>query len=152
MKNYILPIIIVILFMTGIKLPVYPDCPLINRFTYYLFHVNLIHLLLNLIAWVILRKMRIKWWIMNGIVILTAVISGFFATTPTLGISGGLLGVTGFAYGTNPEKNIKPTLIILSIIFISIMMPGIAGTVHLTGFISGYLISYIYGRVRGFGS
>lgn len=150
MKNYILPIITACLFFTGIKIPVYNDAPFINHMTYYLFHVNIFHLAINIVSWFFLRKMRLKWWIMNSVVILTCIISGYFATTPTLGMSGGLFGVTGFAYGMVPEKSIPQTSTVLCVIFISILLPGIAGIVHLVGFISGYLIAYIYGRIRGY--
>lgn len=150
MKNYILPIILIIVYITGIKIPVYPGAPLINHLVYFLFHTNLLHLIINIIAWFVILRMHIKSWILYSIVITTSIIGGYFAFTPTLGISGGLFGITGFAYGTVPKKSIKETIIVLALILLTILLPGIAGFVHLAGFASGYIIAYSYGRVRGY--
>lgn len=149
--------LIVLYFIIGKSYPVSAGCPIENNVLYMFCHANLLHLLINCYSFVILYKALaiLGKWEKLYLLLFTGFIAGFFATTPTVGCSGGLFGMLGFytewmmMHGRNVWRQIGITALSIGLTFI---LPHLSGSIHLAGYLTGILIAIIYVRLQRRGS
>lgn len=152
--KYLFPLMLTVLFLFGFEYPVSKECTIKAHLLYGFCHANILHLAINIYAYIKLYNTVtvVKRPYIPVMVILGSFISGYFATTPTVGCSGGLfflLGIqTGYvlACGYNAWKTVAYVIFGIGI---TVFMPHIGTLIHLIGFIAGMTIGSIYG---GFGT
>lgn len=116
----------------------------VNRFLYAFAHANIIHLIINIVAYLLMARHLIQtygYWIFPFIAS-AAVVSSFGAIEPTVGFSGVLWALSG---ALTARKEYWPTthINVLIITVFTAFIPHIAWGVHAIGFVYGTLIELV---------
>lgn len=152
--KYSYPILLVVLYFLGFKHEVHPGCSIADNMLYAFSHANILHLGLNIFAYMNIYESVtiIKKPFIPIMVIIGGFIAGFFATTPTVGCSGGLFFVTGIQIGyylaSGASAWWKTNWIIIGTIAITAFFPHIGAGIHIAGYLSGMVIGSIYGGIN----
>lgn len=116
----------------------------VNRFLYAFAHANIIHLIINIAAYLLMVKHMIRtygYWIFPFMAS-AAVVSSFGVIEPTLGFSGVLWALSG---SLTARKEYWPTthINVLIITVVTAFIPHMAWGVHAIGFVYGTLIELV---------
>jgi len=140
MTKHIIPLLCVVMFFVG-SWPVSFGCPIQNNVLYVVSHGHIIHLALNILGYYSIGN-SLKWknYLLPFIVI--GILSGFAATSPTVGMSGALFGLAGMSAIRN---RISLKWLTLTVVFIAIpvFFSNISWTVHLAGYCIGFFSQLI---------
>lgn len=113
--------------------------------TYHFFHVNVFHLLANVICFWQLSKRRLAKVKNLLIAFVIASIIPLIYSSPILGFSNVLYALTGLAWFSFSKKTKR---IFFLVTIVMMFFPHIAGVPHLIALCAGIVIAYINNRIQ----
>ncbi len=123
----------------------YYDCPFINHIAYSVFHVNVFHLLINLmVLWNIRNRIDV---LFSFLIAVAASFLPMFVEDPTMGLSGFLFSAFGIMWGHTGRLNEAAKKVMPFIIF-TMLLPNINGLLHLYCFWIGFCVGFLSARIR----
>ena len=141
-RNFLIKLILslVCLFLCTQHVGFYHGCPIENHFAYSFFHVNLFHLLINLmVLWSIKNKIDVT---LSFVAAVAASFLPMFVTEPTMGLSGFLFSALGIMWGkTGMWKEAAKKA--MPFILLTMLLNDVNGTLHLYCFWLGYSIGFL---------
>lgn len=116
-------------------------CSLLSRFSYPLFHVNLLHAFCN--AWCLISLVflyDLPWWkIALAYIIAVSIPVWFLPAAPVVGMSGVCFALMGLCLPIVQRKLYFSAWVAL-FLALGIILPGVAWTVHLYCYVIGVLV------------
>lgn len=149
MKYLIVPMACVIMFFIG-RFPAFWGCSIENRFLYTLSHANALHLIMNLVGYMVVRPfIKGRGFLELPLVLILGFAASFGTMEPTVGLSGALWGIAGMnTVAMKGKARFFATMALL--IFLQMLLPHFAWGVHLLGFAFGYITQLVYdSRILG---
>lgn len=141
-RNFLIKLILslVCLFLCTQHVGFYQGCPIENNFVYSFFHVNLFHLLINLmVLWSIKNKIDVT---LSFVAAVAASFLPMFVTEPTMGLSGFLFSALGIMWGKTGRWKEAAKKAMPFILF-TMLLNDVNGTLHLYCFWLGYSIGFL---------
>lgn len=137
--KYVIPTLLVILYMLGINFPVNTGCPIQNRILYAFSHASVLHLATNILGYYfVIRYVNLRWFLLPFVVI-SAIIASLGAYEPTVGFSGVLWALSGMLMSKSRAK-LKAFIPVFIVTAVTAFIPHMAWGVHAMGFAFGYIL------------
>lgn len=148
-------LVLLFLHVPPCEVGVYVGCPAINRFTYSLFHANIIHLFLNVwcfLSCVFLADVPAS--VLAASFLIASTVPAY-SCKPTVGLSGVCFALLGFIMLNARKKTSYNIYIAISILLPTVLLPGSINNLahaycYAAAAISGWLFTLI--RKHGKGS
>lgn len=141
-RNFLIKLILslVCLVLCTKHVGFYQGCPIENHFAYSFFHVNLFHLLINLmVLWSIKNRIDVT---LSFVAAVSASFLPMFVTEPTMGLSGFLFSALGIMWGKTGRWKEAAKKAMPFILF-TMLLNDVNGTLHLYCFWLGYSIGFL---------
>ena len=141
-RNFLIKLILslVCLFLCTQHVGFYQGCPIENHFIYSFFHVNLFHLLINLmVLWSIKNKIDVT---LSFVAAVAASFLPMFVTEPTMGMSGFLFSALGIMWGKTGRWKEAAKKAMPFILF-TMLLNDVNGLLHFWCFWLGYSIGFL---------
>lgn len=145
-RNFLIKLILslVCLVLCTQHVGFYQGCPIENHLVYSFLHVNLFHLLINLmVLWSIKNKIDVT---LSFVAAVAASFLPMFVTEPTMGLSGFLFSAFGIMWGKTGrwKEAVKKAM---PFILFTMAVPNVNGLLHFWCFFLGYCCSFLWIKI-----